>query len=119
MEDEVVRAVQGPPFKGIDKRGHLSGGVDPDDSVDSLALVELMDGQADAAQANSANVVVDDPSGVHLFHLAQGQLLTGNRQAARESLQNAIKVGLTPASLHPLEVARFEELRAQLEPSHG
>ncbi|HEV3304151.1 MAG TPA: tetratricopeptide repeat protein, partial [Planctomycetaceae bacterium] len=87
--------------------------------VDSLALVELMDGQADAAQANSANVVVDDPSGVHLFHLAQGQLLTGNRQAARESLQNAIKVGLTPASLHPLEVARFEELRAQLEPSRG
>ena len=87
--------------------------------VDSLALVDLMDGQADAAQANSANVVVDDPSGIHLFHLAQGQLLAGNRQAARDSLQKAIKVGLTPASLHPLEVARFQELTAQLELGRG
>jgi len=87
--------------------------------LDSLALVELMDGQADAAQANSANVVVDDPSGVHFFHLAQAQLLAGNRQAARDSLQKAIKVGLTPASLHPLEVARFQELTAQLEARRG
>jgi Flp pilus assembly protein TadD len=87
--------------------------------LDTLALVELRSGQSGAAQADSALAVSDDPSALHLFHQAEAQLLGGNREAARNSLQKAISLGLTPALMHPLEVGRFQELRAVLEPNRS
>ncbi|HEV8071781.1 MAG TPA: tetratricopeptide repeat protein [Planctomycetaceae bacterium] len=87
--------------------------------LDTLALVDLVSGQSRAAQADSARAVSDDPSALHLFHRAEAQLLGGNREAARDSLQKAINLGLTPALMHPLEVGRFQELRAMLGPNRS
>ncbi len=82
---------------------------------DSLAMIELAMGNTDEALSDANRACSDDPNPVHLFHLARLQMTKGDRNAAKETFQNARKGGLTPASLHPLERPTLTELETQLD----
>jgi cellulose synthase operon protein C len=84
--------------------------------LDSRAVVELAGGESDAALADSDSAVSEDPSAMNLFHQARARMTSGKREDARDAFQKAIGLGLTVATLPPLEVAAFQELKAQLEP---
>jgi cellulose synthase operon protein C len=84
--------------------------------LDSRALVELAAGESGAALADAENAVREDPSAMHFFHQALVRRANGNAEAARDSFRKAIELGLAPAALHTLEVATFQDLKAQFGP---
>jgi tetratricopeptide (TPR) repeat protein len=83
---------------------------------DTSALVRLASGQVAEAVADSNAAVRDEPAAQHFFHNAQIQFANGQRDTARESWQQARKLGLQISSLNPLEVDVYKELEAQLAP---
>jgi Tfp pilus assembly protein PilF len=82
---------------------------------DSRAMVELATGDTNAALADSDYACSDDLSPVHLLHQAQIRFAKGERNAAATALKKARQLGLTRASLHPLEHPVLTELETQLE----
>jgi cellulose synthase operon protein C len=82
---------------------------------DSLAMIELAMGDADAALSDADLACSEDPNPVHLFHLARLRMNKGDRKGATEALQKAREHGLTPVSLHPLERSTLTELESQLK----
>ncbi len=73
------------------------------DLLDTRALVYLKmksygEALSDFKEANS-----DTPTPTRLFHLAQAHHLAKEKDAAAKALQQAMKLGLQTAALHPLE----------------
>jgi len=81
--------------------------------LDTRALIRLRmkDGGPAAAQ-DLEKVIAQAPSALAYFHLAQARWAAEDRSGAASALSNARAIGLTPESLHPLELAAYRELTA-------
>jgi tetratricopeptide (TPR) repeat protein len=87
------------------------------DLLDTRALIRLNQGsQKDAVEAikdlQAANAEIET-SAAH-FHLAQAYQMVEKRGQARSAFQRAVALGLTEASLHPLERPMYQRLRKEL-----
>jgi len=110
----ALRKKELPEARSLINRAMESGG--PRGALrDSLAMIELAMGDADAALSDADQACSDDPNPVHLFHLARLRMTKGDRKAATVAFQKARERGLTPAGLHPLERATLTELETQLD----
>jgi tetratricopeptide (TPR) repeat protein len=90
-------------------------GVGPtSELLDTRAVVYLMQGDHARAVKDLEVVVADRPTGSAYFHLAQAHHAGKNTPAAREALQQALRLGLKEKDLHPLERDKFGQLRAAL-----
>jgi Tfp pilus assembly protein PilF len=79
--------------------------------LDTQALVFLQVGKvADAVKILEGLVVEAPQKAVYRFHLAQAQSANRNRQGARQSLLQAVRLGLKESTLHPLERQVYAQL---------
>lgn len=100
--------------------GKAIGLVGPRTSLlDSRAMVEFAAGRSDAALADLQTAVGDGASPVHLFHLAQVRMSTGQLDDARVWFKRALASGLSENVLNRLETPAFDNLKTRLEPSSG
>jgi tetratricopeptide (TPR) repeat protein len=82
--------------------------------LDTRAVVSLKLGHSAAAVKDLEAALADTPTSSHYFHLAQAQLLAGNRTAAGEAWQKARAAGLDATKLHPLERTAYQPLLEDL-----
>jgi tetratricopeptide (TPR) repeat protein len=93
--------------------------------LDTRATVYLAQGKefAERAVTELQEVVADRPTGAGYFHLADACDRAQHPDDAVECLRIAQELGLKDNELHPLERARWEELRGkyqkQLDPAPG
>jgi Tfp pilus assembly protein PilF len=73
------------------------------DLLDTHGLVQLSRGHTDEALADLREAAADAPSPTRLFHLARALDAANDREAAKKTLREARKLGLTPDGLHPHE----------------
>jgi tetratricopeptide (TPR) repeat protein len=79
--------------------------------LDSRASVYMAMNDPDNALSDIRAAVADAETPVRLFHLAQASKLAGQDKEARETMDKALKQGLTPDMLQPLELPAFEKMR--------
>jgi cellulose synthase operon protein C len=73
------------------------------DLLDTRALVYLKLNRVEDALADFKESTADKPTPTRLLHLAQAYHQAKEKDAASRTLQEAQKLGLQPAALHPLE----------------
>src|SRR5262249_19210350 len=83
--------------------------------LDTRAVVEMAIGRNNQALADVSRAVGDEPGPQNLFHDAQVRRARGEGAGANSSWQKARQSGLTAADFHPLEVAAYRTVEAQLE----
>jgi Tfp pilus assembly protein PilF len=83
--------------------------------LDSRASVYIARHDPDNALKDIRAALADAETPVRLFHLAQVYQLAGQEKEARDTMDKALKKGLTREMLQPLELPAFEKLR-QLPP---
>ena len=83
--------------------------------LDTRVVAKLASGQAADALADAYDAASEAHTAVPLFHLTQAYLLTGNRDAARKSMEDAITRGLNLKNVHPLEASSLQEMESQLQ----
>jgi len=85
------------------------------DLLDTRALVHLANNEVKEAIADLNMAMVDEPSGVKYFHLAQAQKMNNDTQAATESMKKALETyKVTRKDVAPAEQAKFDALQAEL-----
>ena len=82
--------------------------------LDTRGTIRLSQGKIDEALKDFSAATADSPSAVRLYHLAQAQLQAGKSAVAKQTYAEAVKAGLKPTDLHPLEVAVYDSLHRQL-----
>ena len=82
--------------------------------LDTRAMIHLAANRPNEAIEDLLTATDDKPSFSYYFHLAQAYLKMGDRVKAREAFQNALRTGLNPELLHPLELPNYEATRRQL-----
>jgi Tfp pilus assembly protein PilF len=73
------------------------------DLLDTRALVYLKLQRYDEAVSDLKEATFEKPTPTRLFHLARAHHLAKEKEAAEKALQEALKIGLQTAALHPLE----------------
>jgi tetratricopeptide (TPR) repeat protein len=86
-----------------------SGGPLPD-FLDTKGLCYLVLKDYNKAVQTLAQAVAAQPSPMGFFHLSLAQLEAGNKIGARTALTQAKALGLTAASVHPLERPEYDRL---------
>ncbi len=79
--------------------------------LDSRASVYMALNDQENALKDILDALKDGETSVRLFHLAQVYQLSGEEKEARETMDKALKKGLTGDMLQPLELPAFEKLR--------
>ncbi|NLY02781.1 MAG: tetratricopeptide repeat protein [Rhodopirellula sp.] len=79
---------------------------------DSLAVVHLARGNAQAAVEELDAAIADDPAAIFWFHRALVQDRLGQPEAAVAALKKAEELAEGPVEVHPLERPEYERLRA-------
>jgi Flp pilus assembly protein TadD len=82
--------------------------------LDTRGVIYMMSGDVHRAIEDLERACSLDPAGPKYFHLAQAYLRANNKEAARQSLEKARARGLTPDSLHPLEVPAYQQVLSAL-----
>jgi tetratricopeptide (TPR) repeat protein len=82
--------------------------------LDTEAQIVLAKGDPARAAAILNEVITDDPTGPHYYHLAQAHQAAGRNVDALVAWRQAQKRGLRPTDLHPLERAGYRSLEAEL-----
>ena len=80
------------------------------DLLDTRGIVYLKSGDAKHALEDLKQAVGRDPSAAKYFHLAQAYLADKQKDEAKQALHKAIAAGLTPESLHALEIRSYQEV---------
>jgi tetratricopeptide (TPR) repeat protein len=83
--------------------------------LDTRGVVHLSAGRARDAIRDFEEAVRSVPSAAGYFHLARAHRLARDPGAARSAWRRAKSLGLTEASLHPLERPAFRELVRELK----
>lgn len=78
--------------------------------IETRGLIHLEAGRLEAAVSDFEQAIAAEPTATRYFHLARGHLARRERAAARQALERAAQLGLTPHDLHPLERVHFERL---------
>jgi cellulose synthase operon protein C len=86
------------------------------DLLDTRGLVRLAAGDGAGAVADLREAVLDPSASKHL-HLAFAELTTGDKQAARRSLEAARRAGLGRIRLMPEDADRLETLEREFGPA--
>jgi tetratricopeptide (TPR) repeat protein len=73
------------------------------DLLDTRGLVYLKLNRVDEALADLKESTADTPTPTRLYHLARALQLAKEKDAAKKALQDAVKLGLVVAGLHPIE----------------
>ena len=82
--------------------------------IDSRATIRLARGEYQEALADMTAVLAEAPTAAAHFRHAQVLHRLGLRSAATEAWEEALRMDLTPESLHPLERSAYEALRREL-----
>ena len=77
--------------------------------LDTRGIVYLRSGDVKHAIEELKQAVARAPTAAKYFHLAQAYLADKQKDEAKETLVKAIAAGLTPDSLHPLEIRSYQE----------
>ena len=81
------------------------------DFLDTRGMVYLVDTRPKLAIDDFQHAVTNDPSSPSkYFHLAQACLAAGDKNRAKQSLDMAKGLGLTPNSLHALERQNYQNV---------
>jgi tetratricopeptide (TPR) repeat protein len=80
------------------------------DLLDTRGLVYLDLKRIEEAITDLKESTADSPTPTRLFHLAKAHHLAKERDAASRTLQEAQKLGLQPAALHPVEQEECKRL---------
>ena len=83
---------------------------------DTLGTVLILRGKASDAVPVLQELVDQDESAMHRYHLALACWKANDRNAARFHWQRAQELGFNEADLHPLERPLYQEFTAQLRP---
>jgi tetratricopeptide (TPR) repeat protein len=78
--------------------------------LDTRGVILMHMGRFDPAIKDLEEVVRSEPTGAHLFHLAQVYHKAGRDSDCRTSMAQARKAGLTAAAIDPAERADFDAL---------
>lgn len=73
------------------------------DLLDTRGLVYLKLNRIDEALSDLKEATADTPTPTRFFHLARALHVSKEKEAAKKALQDAIKLGLVIADLHPIE----------------
>ena len=84
--------------------------------LDTRAVVFMKLSNPSQAVKDLEDVVVDEPTSSHFFHLAQAHYQANNRSAALAAFDRAKQLGLDDNAVDPLEQRDFEALQTQLYP---
>jgi Tfp pilus assembly protein PilF len=82
--------------------------------LDSRAAILLSMGKYAEAEKDLAEALRQERNVGRLFHRAQVRLAAGQEKGAAEAFQEATKLGLHAAMLHPLERSGYEEMKMKL-----
>ena len=82
--------------------------------LDSRATVYTARGEPNEAIKDLDDALAEAESPVWLFHQARAYELAGRHNDAVAAMEKALKKGLTPRMLQPLELPAFEKLRRSL-----
>ena len=83
--------------------------------MDTEAAIQLSLKNVDEAKRLLEEVVVQAPSGVAFFHLAQAEQAADRGPEALNAWKEAVKLKISVAELHPLERPAFQKLRSEFE----
>jgi tetratricopeptide (TPR) repeat protein len=100
--------------KAIDKAIAIEG--PRDFLLDTRGSVLLAAGDAQAAERDFLSALEIAPNASRFFHLAQARAAQGATKDASLAMQQALELGATTDSIHPLERDAFDRLRALLQP---
>ena len=92
--------------------------IQPDfaEFLDTRGMIYLKIGDLKRALDDLSRTVTLDPSSPYkLFHLAQAQLTSNDKEKARQSWEKARFKGFTPKGLHALEQEKYQHVVSQLE----
>ena len=78
--------------------------------LDTRGIVYLKSGDVKHALEDLKQAVGGDPTAAKYFHLAQAYLAAKQKDEAKQALDKAIAAGLTPESLHALEIRSYQEV---------
>jgi tetratricopeptide (TPR) repeat protein len=84
--------------------------------LDTRAVIELAQGQAEAAIRDLDQANADQPSASRYFRLSLAYHQARDTEAARTAWQRAKALGLKPEHLHPIEQTAFRKVTSELEP---
>ena len=82
--------------------------------IDSRATIRLARGEHQEALADMTAVLAEAPTAAAHFRHAQVLHRLGLRSAAAEAWEQALRMDLSPESLHPLERSAYEALSREL-----
>jgi tetratricopeptide (TPR) repeat protein len=85
--------------------------------LDTRAVAYLTLGDARRAIQDLEEAIAETPTAHRYFHLAQAHWLAGDRASAFNAYDRGKRIGLTEATVDPLEVAAYRQLGAALEPT--
>jgi cellulose synthase operon protein C len=85
------------------------------DLRDTRAVIYLTMGQSEAAIEDLEEALLESPTAVSHFHLAQAYLLAKKPKEARESLERAMALGLDARELHALERPAYDQMVEQFK----
>lgn len=83
--------------------------------LDTRGVVYLRSGDFKRAIEDLKQAVVSSPSAAKYFHLAQAYLAAGQKDEAKQTLDNALAAGLTPESVHVLEIGAYRQVLDALD----
>jgi tetratricopeptide (TPR) repeat protein len=103
--DEALDAVQ----QAINFRGELA------ELLDTRAVAHLVKGQHALAIKDLEEIVAEAPTAHRYFHLAQARIAAGNTAGALDALRLGKGLGLTEATVDPLERTAYGNICAKLD----
>jgi tetratricopeptide (TPR) repeat protein len=85
--------------------------------LDTRGVIYLKTGDSHRAISDLQKAAAGAPTAAKYFHLAQAYLEAKDKPAAKQNLKKALEAGLTPESLHPLEVEAgdYQRVRSAIE----
>jgi tetratricopeptide (TPR) repeat protein len=83
--------------------------------LDTRAVAYIAQRKYKLAIDDLQEAITETPTPTRYFHLARAQLGVGNQAAARDALEHGRNLGLTEASIDPLERPAYQQLLAKLD----
>jgi cellulose synthase operon protein C len=95
--------------RAIDRKGPLP------ELLDTRGIIYLKSGDVQRAIEDLKRAAAGVPSAAKYFHLAQAYLVANKKDDAKQNLDKARAAGLTPDSLHALEVGSYRHVLGALD----
>ena len=83
--------------------------------LDTRGIVYLKSGDVKRAIEDLKQAVAGAPTAAKYFHLAQAYLAAKQKDEAKQNLDKARAAGLTPESLHALEIGSYRQVLDALD----